>query len=148
MTAVAIPCWPQDGRPILVVNLPVDDVAEVPSPRRIQRKRTAGWRLPENTVIVDRTTRFGNPFTVADAIEAGHTNPERAVVSHYTAWLDDTGTHYPDVIHTGKRSFDRRWVLANLHLLRGKDLCCPCKVGQPCHADDLLIRANSPEVSR
>ena len=29
-------------------------------PKRIQRRRTKGWRKPENTVIVDRTSRFGN----------------------------------------------------------------------------------------
>lgn len=30
--------------------------------RRIQRKRTAGWSMPENTVYVGRPTLFGNPF--------------------------------------------------------------------------------------
>ncbi|MFG2046173.1 DUF4326 domain-containing protein [Micromonospora sp. NPDC048935] len=33
------------------------------SPQRIQRQRTAGWRMPENTVYVGRPTLFGNPFT-------------------------------------------------------------------------------------
>jgi hypothetical protein len=117
-------------------------------PRRVRRERRKGWRKPEGAVIVDRTTRFGNPFTVADAIAAGYENPERAVVSHYAAWLDDDGTHYDDVIQVGKRSFDRRWVLANLHLLRGKNLCCPCKPNKPCHVDDLLPRANALEVSQ
>ena len=32
------------------------------SPTRIQLRRTKGWRMPENTVKVDRTTRWGNPF--------------------------------------------------------------------------------------
>lgn len=31
-------------------------------PKRIQRRRTAGWRMPENTVYVGRPTRWGNPF--------------------------------------------------------------------------------------
>lgn len=31
-------------------------------PRRIQRKRSKGWRMPENTVYVGRPGRFGNPF--------------------------------------------------------------------------------------
>jgi hypothetical protein len=31
-------------------------------PERIQLKRAKGWRMPENTVKVDRTTKWGNPF--------------------------------------------------------------------------------------
>jgi len=31
-------------------------------PQRIQLKRTKGWRMPENTVKVDRTTKWGNSF--------------------------------------------------------------------------------------
>lgn len=31
-------------------------------PQRIQRKRTKGWRMPENTVYVGRPTVWGNPF--------------------------------------------------------------------------------------
>lgn len=33
-------------------------------PRRIQRKRTAGWRMPENTRYVGRGTPWGNPWRV------------------------------------------------------------------------------------
>src|SRR5215208_999153 len=36
-------------------------------PARIQLKRTKGWRMPPNTVKVDRTTRFGNPFPLTAA---------------------------------------------------------------------------------
>jgi hypothetical protein len=31
-------------------------------PKRIQRRRTKGWRLPPNTVIVSRPTKWGNPY--------------------------------------------------------------------------------------
>ena len=31
-------------------------------PKRIQRKRTKGWRLPPNTVCVTRPGKWGNPF--------------------------------------------------------------------------------------
>ena len=33
-------------------------------PNRIQLKRTKGWKMPPNTVKVDRTTKWGNPFQV------------------------------------------------------------------------------------
>jgi len=32
------------------------------SPKRIQRQRTKGWRMPAGAVYVGRPTRWGNPF--------------------------------------------------------------------------------------
>src|SRR5262245_55978272 len=49
-------------------------------PRRVQLRRAKGWRMPANTVKVDRTTLFGNPFSVK---EYGH---DHAVAMH-RAWL-------------------------------------------------------------
>lgn len=118
-------------------------------PQRIQRRRTRGWRLPSNAVIVDRTSRFGNPFSVAGAIDAGHTNPQRACVSHFRAWLAEQHPDYGDIVTSRRKRFDRRWILANLHLLRGKDLCCPCAPGQPCHVDVYLdLLANEGDQPR
>lgn len=34
------------------------------APRRIQRRRVKGWRLPPGAKIVDRSSRWGNPFAV------------------------------------------------------------------------------------
>jgi hypothetical protein len=31
-------------------------------PKRIQRKRTKGWKIPEGAVYVGRPTIYGNPF--------------------------------------------------------------------------------------
>ena len=42
------------------------------APVRIQRRRTKGWRMPENTVSVTRPGALGNPMTLKDAIEAGY----------------------------------------------------------------------------
>ena len=36
------------------------------SPVRVQRKRTKGWRMPENTVYVGRGSKWGNPFILND----------------------------------------------------------------------------------
>ena len=38
--------------------------AHTMTPVRIQRKRTKGFRLPENTVCVSRPSKWGNPFIV------------------------------------------------------------------------------------
>ncbi len=39
-------------------------------PVRIQRKRSRGWKMPENTVYVGRPTKWGNGFSVTG--EKGH----------------------------------------------------------------------------
>lgn len=35
------------------------------APRRIQRLRTKGWRIPEGAVHVGRPTKWGNRFKLA-----------------------------------------------------------------------------------
>lgn len=37
-------------------------------PKRIQRKRTKGWRMPEGAVYVGRGSKWGNPYRVGDSI--------------------------------------------------------------------------------
>lgn len=112
------------------------------TPRRIQLRRTKGWRMPPNTVKVDRTTMFGNPFSITDY---GH---DRAVAL-YKAWIagrpHDKTLPAAVVRQLAKR---REEVLAALPALRGKNLACWCalpKPGQPdiCHAATLLQLANA-----
>ena len=100
-------------------------------PERIQLSRAKGWRMPENTVKVDRSTRFGNPFKVTEDRTAADT------VMAYRTWLTvggvDAGLSWP-----------KARILAHLPSLRGKNLACWCKPGEPCHADVLLELANAP----
>lgn len=37
-------------------------------PKRIQLRRTKGWRKPEGAVVVARPTRWGNPFRVGHEV--------------------------------------------------------------------------------
>lgn len=117
------------------------------SPTRIQRRRTKGWRLPENAVIVSRPSRFGNPFTIKDAIDAEWSNPHSACAELYGEWLrvGTEGGWFNETYRIGNQTFDRRRVLADLHLLRGKDLACTCPPDKPCHADVLLKLANGTQ---
>ena len=125
------------------------------TPRRIQRRRTPGWRLAEATtnpngaVIVSRPSRFGNPFTLQQAIDAEMGDPYSACAVNYGEWLrvGTAGGWYEQTYRIGKQVFDRRRVLDELHLLRGKDLACTCPLpepGQPdhCHGAVLLRLAN------
>lgn len=93
---------------------------EVSTPRRIQRKRTKGWRMPAGAVYVGRPTRFGNPWQGVDY-----------ALSLYHDWL------------AGK-IFDRGLPPSydEVQSLRGKDLACWCRLDRPCHADILLELAN------
>jgi hypothetical protein len=96
--------------------------------KRIQRKRTLGWRMPENTVYVGRPSKFGNPFLTAD---------------EYECWLMGTlDIVCKSQIENATLEFRRRWILRHLPELRGKDLSCWCKPDAACHADVLLRLAN------
>ncbi|WP_206438763.1 DUF4326 domain-containing protein [Mesorhizobium sp. M7D.F.Ca.US.005.01.1.1] len=115
-------------------------------PVRIQLSRKAGWRMPSNTVSVARPGKFGNPFTIATAIESGYANATTAqafVVECFRDWLGPTqsGRDW----WQGKES-DRRkaQIFECLPALRGKSLACWCRPGDSCHADVLLELANAP----
>lgn len=98
-------------------------------PKRLQRRRSKGWRKPANGVIVDRTTRWGNPFKTAE---------------QFSTAIDmvSTGLLFAQRELT-KDQFDRvRHILDHVHELRGKDLICWCGPDKSCHADVLLELAN------
>jgi hypothetical protein len=103
----------------------------------VQLRRAKGWRMPANTVKVDRTTLFGNPFSV---VAYGH---DRAVALH-RAWLTGKTVHK----ELSKELLERRkMVMEALPTLRGKNLACWCPLpeqGEPdnCHAALLLQLAN------
>ena len=105
---------------------------------RVQRKRTKGYHLPENTKCVDRTSKWGNPYKV---VQEGHT------------WrvMDKEGNYYGENYATKEKAAGkavelfRLWVdieikegRLNLDELKGKNLACFCPLSSPCHADYLL----------
>lgn len=84
-------------------------------PTRIQRKRSKGWKMPENTVYVGRPTKWGNPF---DKTNSGSVHPALRFACEVAPLL-------------------------NVSELRGKNLACWCRLDQECHADVLLEIANA-----
>lgn len=90
-------------------------------PRRIQRQRAKGWRMPPNAIYVGRPTYNGNPYH--------GDNGER-----FRDWLEGC--------RPGEFEEQRARILWSLPLLRGHDLACWCSLDAPCHADVLLELAN------
>lgn len=95
-------------------------------PQRVQLRRTKGWRMPANTVRVDRSTCWGNPYPLSGHCDRAH------VVELFRAYL--------------ARPQQAALVARARQKLRGKHLACWCPLDAPCHADVLLEVANQPEV--
>ncbi|WP_102158693.1 DUF4326 domain-containing protein [Zhihengliuella halotolerans] len=104
------------------------------SPRRIQRKRTKGWRMPRSAVYVGRNgslNGWGNPFVVEDLLNGGNIDRQQSVDLFRRALIE------------GRLQFSMSKVRAEL---AGKNLACWCPLDQPCHADVLLRIAAGKEA--
>lgn len=102
-------------------------------PERVQLQRTKGWRMPPNTVKVDRTTIWGNPFVIG--------KPGGA----YAAKVADRRHAY--LLYKSVAPNNPELVEAARTMLRGKNLACWCPKENPyedvCHAAVLLEIANA-----
>lgn len=106
-------------------------------PKRIQRKRTKGWRMPDrrHAVFVGRPTIWGNPFDWSKMPAAGAL-ARKTVVEVYRHWLEHPEC-YPDV--------RKPPTTEQIKTLAGLDLVCWCPPDQPCHADVLIGIANAAQ---
>ena len=78
--------------------------------------------MPANTLKVDRTTLFGNPFLAADHGPAG-------ALALYRAWITGrrrSGGAWPQTRQ--KLARRRQDILRALPTLRGKNLACWCSL--------------------
>lgn len=105
-------------------------------PIRIQRRRTKGWKKPNNTVYVGRGTKFGNPFIV------GKDGTHEEVVEKYKEYMQELVITDFDFEKLLPISQQPRWVTLNVAQLKGKNLMCFCDLYSPCHATELLKIAN------
>jgi hypothetical protein len=108
------------------------------TPRRVQLMREKGWRMPADTVKVDRTTQFGNPFTSLGGAKS---------VELFRLWVTGELTDgeirekFPQIIASHLIS-RRKVIQANIGSLARKNLACWCGQQDQCHADVLLDIAN------
>lgn len=98
-----------------------------PPPIRIQRKRTKGWKMPDNTVYVGRPTKWGNPYIVGIDVPG-----KLDATLEFRRWLN------------GEIGVGGSELRKEVESLRGKNLACFCALDEFCHADVLLEIANEP----
>lgn len=144
------------------------------SPVRVQRKRTKGWRMPENTVYVGRGSKWGNPYQIGKAQLRfprvdGTESWEFEGRLHKTSGEKNAFHHGDDRITWHEVRYATRTECVALYReqvtgqtnmldyrhksradeiraeLAGKNLACWCPPYEPCHGDVLLELAN-PEV--
>jgi len=130
-------------------------MSETRVPRRIQRKRTPGWRMPAGAIYVGRPSRWANPFRLE--VPNNHPNAigraRRVSVLLFVEWL--RGLH---------PLYGQPPTVAEIQAaLGGRDLACWCRLCErhrdglplgercpdcdPCHVDPLLALANAPEAA-
>jgi hypothetical protein len=91
--------------------------------------------MPPDTVKVDRTTRWGNPFVV------GKHGTQAECVEAFDGMMSGDLRSGRGVSLEQQRAYVS-FAIENLELLRGKSLACWCREGTPCHAEVLLRLAN------
>jgi len=90
-------------------------------PKRVQRKRTKGWKMPRNTVSVGRPSKWGNPFVGPGAVEAYRL----WITTGWRSWVGVVGPDKLEVEHVRDwETLPREELLKHLHELKGKNLAC------------------------
>ena len=110
------------------------------TPRRVQLSRRKGWKMPENTVKVDRTTKWGNPFIVGEhGTRAECVRLFELLLGGYLCISANNADAQNAYMKMARRDREQ---------LRGKNLACWCPPDAPCHADVLLVMANATGQAR
>lgn len=133
------------------------------APRRVQLRRTKGWRKPDDAVVVARPSVLGNPFHVVhvhdpiapwQVVYRPHPNVDRSGVESFVSEhvtkaeaVRDAVDAYDDWATVGPNHYWRVQCFIDDWKLAGRDLACWCPLDQPCHADVVLRLANPVENS-
>ena len=108
-------------------------------PTRVRLSRAKGWRMPPNTVKVDRTTALGNPFIVNPHVKPG----SRSGAQYFCVpTAEDAVACFREMFTLPGQTADG--LRAALPGLRGKNVACWCALDAPCHGDVWLELANPP----
>jgi len=109
-------------------------------PQRLQLSRKKGWRMPANTLKVDRTSQWGNPYMIGRPISGKAVRKWAFVIEATDVQAVDRAEAvqlFADLLFK-----DRNAQSKVKRALVGKHLACWCSLDGPCHADVLLQVAN------
>ncbi|MCH8479169.1 MAG: DUF4326 domain-containing protein [Wenzhouxiangella sp.] len=125
-------------------------------PKRVQRKRTKGWKMPDNTKYVGRPTKYGNPFIVRGDLLYCDASHRRKVLDPWVLFTGDPIQKDESKLYGSIALFYYRHWLNGLYdhsgvvrprgftidqmkeELQGKNLACWCDLDHPCHVDVLM----------
>lgn len=118
------------------------------APKRIQRKRTAGWRIPEGAVYVGRPTKWGNPCDWRRYPTTFRNDDNEPCYIPEAERRRSAVVDFESEVRFGVGRSDRYPSNEEIRReLAGRDLVCWCPTSDPCHADVLLRIANEIPAS-
>jgi len=94
--------------------------------KRTQRSRQITPGIPAGSVYVGRPSQWGNPAKIGEWFKNHFVNSRYVAVSMFYDHCKALAEAEPETFAD--------W----LRPLIGRDLCCWCPVGEPCHGDILL----------
>ena len=109
------------------------------APKRIQLRRTKGWRKPEGAVVVARPSKWGNPFRV---VQVGQTWCVEGWGRRWTTASKEAAVVLAVDLYADAFGRFKSYGLPAPAEVAGRDLACGCPPASPCHADVLLDLAN------
>jgi hypothetical protein len=115
--------------------------------KRVQLSRQKGWRMPPNTVKVDRSrpNLFGNPWKIVRrsgqyvVTRDGYADQVFDTKRGAAAYAVECFAVYAPSDEPGAMR-----MRAGYGRVRGKSVGCWCALDMPCHGDVLLRLANAP----
>jgi len=116
--------------------------------KRIQRKRTKGWRMPDGVIYVGRPSMWGNPFKDDNGLVVIPGDGKLSHIQLVLGSIDELGGAskvFRDMLmdlnsHKVPAPIYRKMRLIRDRItdLGGKDLACWCSLDKSCHADALI----------
>ncbi|SKE25070.1 Uncharacterised protein [Mycobacteroides abscessus subsp. massiliense] len=97
-------------------------------PERIQRKRTAGWRMPEGAIYVGRPSQWGNPYVAGPGRPRMPWLPEGTVLT-----VEQTVACYADMVRGGGPNINGdKWLTSRVGVIRclSRYPCCMSRSGR------------------
>lgn len=115
------------------------------TPVRVQRKRTKGWRMPDNAVYVGHSSIWGNPYSIErEGKITWHLYGFGVYLSSFTSRTGmeartEAVRRLQMLMVKDRAPWDEEMIRSEL---AGRNLVCWCPLDQPCHSDVLLEIAN------